>query len=235
MSTLTNTPPISPSLAQKRGKTKFDTKTLVALAMLTGLAYFVTFLSNFIPLKVAGFLEFDFKDTVILIGGFLYGPAAALMMTVAVSLIQFVTISSTGVVGLAMNLIATGSFCCTASLIYWHRPTLKGSIFGLASGGLVMTALMLLWNYAVTPGYMSVPRDVVVGMMLPVFLPFNLVKSGLNMGAVLLIYPAVERALTRAGLVKSVEREESPKKSLITAVGVFTLFVVLALTIAEAA
>lgn len=223
----------STPLVQGREKTKFDTKTLMALAMLTGLAYFVTFLSNFIPLKVAGFLEFDFKDTVIMIGGFLYGPMAALLMTVAVSLIQFVTISSTGVVGLAMNLIATGSFCCTASLIYWHRSTLKGALLGLSLGGVVMTVLMILWNYAITPLYMQVPRDVVVGMLIPVFLPFNLVKAGLNMGAILLLFPPVERALQRAHLVPQVNKEESGKKSLLTAMGVLALFVVMALTISE--
>ncbi|MFI3253499.1 MAG: ECF transporter S component [Eubacteriales bacterium] len=226
----------SHSNPQLRGNsTHLDTRTLVALAMLTALAYFVTFLSNFIPLKVAGFLEFDFKDMVIVIGGFLYGPGAAAMMVVAVSLIQFLTISSTGVVGLGMNLLATGSFACIASLIYWYRPNFKGAVLGLAVGGVSMTALMLVWNYAITPAYMDVPRSVVVDMLVPIFLPFNLVKAGLNMGATLSIYPTVQRSLSKANLVVNPEgnREENGKKAFLIAVMVLTVFVALACAIAE--
>ncbi len=213
--------------------THLDTRTLVAIAMLTALAYFVTFLSNFIPLKVAGFLEFDFKDMVIVIGGFLYGPGAAAMMVVCVSLIQFLTISSTGIVGLAMNLIATGSFACIASLIYWYRPNFKGAVLGLCVGGVSMTAMMLLWNYAVTPSYMNVPRSVVVDMLVPVFLPFNLVKAGMNMGATLAIYPTVQKALSSANLVVNPETRGEGKKAFLIAILVLTVFVALACAIAD--
>ncbi len=216
-------------------RTTYDTKTLVAMAMLTGLAYFVTFLSNFIPLKVAGFLEFDFKDMVIVIGGFLYGPMAALWMVISVSLIQFLTISSTGIIGLLMNVIATGSFACTASLVYWYRPRFSGAVLGLCTGGVVMTALMLLWNYAITPMYMGVPRDVVVGMLVPVFLPFNLVKAGLNMGATLSLYPTIMRTLSKANLAVNPEEqaEASKKKALLVAVTLLTVFIALACALAD--
>lgn len=224
----------SPELAKIRGNsTRFDSKTLVAMAMLTAIAYVLTFLSNFIPLKVAGFLEFDFKDVAIVVGGFLYGPGASAMMVVVVSLIQFITISSTGLIGLGMNLLATGSFCCVASLIYWYRPNFKGAILGLSLGGVVMTIMMLLWNYAITPMYMGIPREEVAAMLVPIFLPFNLVKSGLNMGVILAVYPSVMKALTRANLVQNPEegRETSVGKATAVAVGVFALFAVLALVI----
>lgn len=230
MSTATNTNPVNTSPKLRGNSTKMDTKTLVTLAMLTGLAYMVMFISKILP-NVNGFLEFDFKDMVIAIGGFLYGPAAAVMMVVSVSLLQFFTVSETGIIGLIMNVIATGSFCCIASLVYWYRPNFKGAVLGLTMGGLMMTVLMLLWNYAITPLYMGMPRETVAAMLVPIFLPFNLVKAGLNMGAVLTIYPTVMKALTKANLAQNPEevRETSEKKAIFVALGIFALFVVFAL------
>lgn len=225
METITNTVGQS---AHRGNKTKFDTKTLVTLSMFTGIAYMVTVMSNVFP-KVSGFLEFDFKDMVIVIGGFLYGPLASIFMTVAVSLLQFFTISSSGVIGLVMNVIATGSFCGTASLIYWYRPNFKGAVIGLISGAIAMTTLMLLWNYAITPLYMNIPREAVVAMLVPIFLPFNLVKAGLNMGAVLTVYPSVCKALTMANLAKNPEvenRETTKKKTFAISLGIFAVFIV---------
>ena len=48
---------------------------------------------------------------------------------------------------------------------------------------------------------MNVPRSVVAGMLIPTFLPFNLVKGGLNAGITMLIYKPVTDALRRAGLL----------------------------------
>lgn len=232
MSTITQeTNTLSPKL--RGNSTKMDTKTLVTMSMFATLAYVVTFLSDKIPFKVAGFLEFDFKDMVIVIAGFLCGPVAALMISLVVCFIQFISIGSSGLVGFAMNILATGSFATIASLIYWYRPNFKGALMGVVTGGLVMTALMLLWNYAITPSFMNVPRDVVVGMMLPVFLPFNLVKAGMNGGLILLLYPKLLDSLTKAGLVQNPEAPRDGKKAFVVSVVILTVFVALAAVISE--
>lgn len=70
-------------------------KTLVTLGMLTALAYAVMAVCKVIP-AVGGFLSFDLKDTVMAIGGFLFGPAAALAMAIVVPFIELFTVSDTG-------------------------------------------------------------------------------------------------------------------------------------------
>lgn len=42
------------------------------------------------------------------------------------------------------------------------------------------TIVMLFWNYLITPFCMGYPREAVVGLLLPVFLLFNLIKLRLN-------------------------------------------------------
>ena len=50
---------------------------------------------------------------------------------------------------------------------------------------------------------MGYPREAVVEMLLPAFLPFNLLKGGLNTAILFLIYKPVVSALRKAGLVES--------------------------------
>ena len=133
-------------------KSKMSTKTITSLAMLTGIAYVVMLCSKLLP-SVNGFLDFDFKDVIICIGGFTFGPMAAAVISILVAFIEFVTVSSTGIIGLIMNILATTSFCCTACYIYQKRHTMKGAVIGLGCGVVVLVCVMLLWNYLIMPLY----------------------------------------------------------------------------------
>ena len=72
---------------------KIDTKTIVSLAMLTAIAYIVMLLSKTMPSVM--FLDFDFKDVIICIGGFTFGPMTALLLSVMVAFIEMITIRDT--------------------------------------------------------------------------------------------------------------------------------------------
>lgn len=214
-------------------QSKMDVKTMVSLGMLTGIAYVVMLLSKMLP-SVNGFLDFDFKDVVICIGGFIFGPLSAAGISVTVALIEMMTISHTGPIGLAMNILATCSFCCTASLIYQRRHTKTGAVEGLAAGTCVLVAVMLLWNYLITPVYQGIPRDVIAAMLPTVFLPFNLVKGGMNMAATLLLYKPVVSALRRAGLVAPSRSGQAKKVStgfLLFSFALLATFVVCAMVL----
>ena len=173
---------------------------MTSLAMLTAIAYVVMYLSKMLP-QVLGFLQMDLKDTVICIGGFVFGPLAAAIIALVVALVEMFTVSDTGIIGCIMNVLATVAFCCTASFVYKKVHSKKGAVIGLALGTVCLTVVMLLWNYLITPIYMEMDRAVVAAMLPTVFLPFNLVKGGLNMAVILLLYKPVVTALRRARLV----------------------------------
>ena len=181
-------------------KSGLNSKTIALLGMLSAIAFIAKLISSIFP-TVSGFLSFDLKDVVIVIAGFMSGPLAAVIITVVVSVIEMITISSTGVIGLIMNILQSCAFACTASVIYRRNRSLKGAVIGLVSGVLLMTVLMLLWNWLITPLYMKVPRSVVVGMLLPVFLPFNLVKGGINATLAMLLYKPIVTTLRKAKLI----------------------------------
>ena len=209
-------------------------KTVATVAMLCAIAFVAKLVSNVLP-TVSGFLSFDLKDVVIVIGGFMMGPLTAVVVTVIVSLVEMLTISSTGPIGFVMNVLASCAFACTASVIYKRDRSMKGAVLGLVAGVLLMTGLMLLWNWLITPLYMNVPRETVVAMLLPVFLPFNLVKGGMNAALAMLLYKPVVTALRKAHLV---EESASAKGSgvkwgiVLVSVALTATFVLLALVLA---
>ena len=215
-------------------RSRIDLRTWVAMAMLTAVAYVVMYLSKMLP-SVNGFLDFDFKDVVICISGFIYGPLPAAIISIVVALIESVTISHTGPIGLLMNVLATCSFCCTATYVYKKRHTMWGAVLGLSLGVVALVAVMLLWNYLITPIYQGVPRDVVAAMLPTVFLPFNLAKGGLNMAATLLLYKPVVTALRKAHLVAPSQNNAPGKKLnvgfLLFSLALLATFVTLALVL----
>ena len=182
------------------GMRKFSTKKLVLLAMLAAVAYMIVAL---VRIPVVLFLKYEPKDVVITIGGFLLGPMASFVISLLVSLLEMVTISETGPIGALMNLLSTCSFACVAAFIYKKKHTLAGAVAGLAAGSVVMVVIMLLWNWLITPLYMGVERSAVEGLLLPAFLPFNLLKAGLNSALTLGLYKPLVTALRKTGLVET--------------------------------
>lgn len=176
------------------------TKNMTTMAMLAALAFLVMLVGRIPMVAAAPFLKYDPKDVIIIIGGFIFGPFAAFMISLVVSIIEMLTVSETGPIGAIMNLLSTCSFACLASVIYKKKHSIKGAVIGLVSGIALMVVVMLAWNYLLTPIYMGYPREAVAAMLLPVFLPFNLVKGGLNAGITLLIYKPVVMTLRKAGL-----------------------------------
>lgn len=195
------------------------TKNMTTMAMLAALAFLVMLVGRIPMVAAAPFLKYDPKDVIIIIGGFIFGPFAAFMISLVVSIIEMLTVSETGPIGAIMNLLSTCSFACLASVIYKKKHSIKGAVIGLVSGIALMVAVMLAWNYLLTPIYMGYPREAVAAMLLPVFLPFNLVKGGLNAGITLLIYKPVVMTLRKAGLapkstaVASATGANSPKEA----------------------
>lgn len=171
------------------------TKKLITIGMLCTLAY-AAVAAGRIPLVL--FLKYDPKDVIIVIGGFIFGPLTSLAVTVIVSVVQMFTISGTGILGCIMNIISSCSFACTAAFFYKRKRRLSGAILGLFCGIGCQVAVMMLWNYLITPIYMGYPRQAVVELLLPVFLPFNLIKGGLNAAITMILYKPVVTALRRS-------------------------------------
>lgn len=202
-------------------------RRMCAMAMLCALAFLAVAL---IRIPVVSFLKYEPKDVLLVIGGFLFGPVYGGLMCAVVSLVEMVTISDTGIIGFIMNMLSSGLFVCIAAGFYHRKRTLKSALLGLVVGVLAMTAGMLLWNYLITPLYMHVPRSTVAGMLWTVFLPFNLLKGGLNAALAMMLYKGVAGALRAAHLFPPISaNSRSVKKQPLVWLG--ALFVTITLVV----
>ena len=203
-----------------RNSKSYSVKQMVMLALLAAIAYMMV---SLVRIPVVLFLKYEPKDVIITIGGFLFGPMASFVVSLLVSLIEMVTISETGPIGALMNLLSTCCFACTASYIYKKNRTMTGAIMALVIGTVFMTGAMLLWNWLITPLYMGYPREAVAEMLVPVFLPFNLLKAGLNTAFVLFLYKPLVTALRKTGLIESREQSGGSTKMGASLLGILLL------------
>ena len=167
-------------------------KQLTAIGMLCALAYAATVIGR-VPLVL--FLKYDPKDIIIAISGLMFGPAASLWVALLVSFVEMLTISETGIWGFLMNVISSASFSCTAAFIYQKRPKFSGAMMGLLCGWGCMVFVMLHWNGLIAPIYMGYPREAVRELLIPVFLPFNLLKGGVNAVITIFLYKPIVTVL----------------------------------------
>ena len=180
---------------QKRNHEKV--RRMVVIAMFAAMAYAAMLV---IHIKV-GFLTMDVKDTIITLCGLYFGPLSALIISLVVPLLEFVTISDTAHYGLIMNILGSVSFSVTASLIYKWKKTFWGAITALATAACVVTGVMVLANLFITPHFMGTTTAQVRSMIPTLLLPFNLLKAIINVGLVLLLYKHLGNALRKAGFL----------------------------------
>ncbi len=190
-------------------KKKGFTKKLALAGMFAALAFTVAALCNVVPISLVGvpplssFLHYDGKDVIIALCGFILGPVYALAVSLIVAIIEM-AISHTGIIGALMNFLSSAIFACTAALVYKHKKDFYGAVIGLLSASVLTTLFMCGWNYIITPLYPPyMPRETIAKLILPGFLPFNLIKSLINSGITLIVYKPITTALRSAKLLES--------------------------------
>lgn len=198
------------------------TKKMATIAMLSAISFLLVFL---VRIPIVLFLHYEPKDVIIVLGGFIWGPLTALLVSVICAFIEMITISADGILGFIMNVLASSVFACTAALVYKKNHSVKNAVIGLIAGSALMIGIMMLWNYIITPIYLNIPREQVIPFLVPAILPFNFIKASLNAGLALLLYKPLVNALRKAGLL---EGQDSTKRAKTNYVLIFASLVVIA-------
>jgi riboflavin transporter FmnP len=202
-------------------------KKLSVAGMLCALAYLCMFIFR---IKVS-FLTFDAKDAILAILSLLYGPVWGVASSAVVALLEFLTVSDTGVYGLIMNFLSSATFTGVCGLIYKYKRNFSGAVVGVIAATLSLTGVMMIANLLITPYYMGVSRADVVGLIPVLLLPFNLTKSILNAALTMAVYKLFTTALKQTGLLtKNQEKSYTLSKKtvmiLVSSLAVVALSVV---------
>ncbi len=179
-----------------------NTRKITSMAVLAALSVVLVAIIH-IPMPAPiSFLEYDPADIPILICGFAFGPAAGLAVTLIASLIQGLTVSAhSGIYGIIMHVLATGTYTLVSAAIYARRKSKKTAAAAIGAGSLAMAAVMFGANLVVTPYFMlgAVNAQTVgtVLSLMPYILLFNFGKAIVNGVVTFLVYKRVSPILHR--------------------------------------
>ncbi len=175
--------------------TQRNTIKLAKMGMLAAISIVLVSFIHFPIFPAVAFLEYDPADISIFIGTFAFGPLAGVLLTVVVSVIQGVTVSAqSGIYGIIMHILATGSFVLVAGNLYKIKKSRKGAVIALLAGAVTMTVIMFFANLLITPLFMGCPIEAVKSLM-PFILGFNAVKAGINSLVTFVLYKRISRLL----------------------------------------
>ena len=185
-------------------QSKISTADIAKLAMMTAVSIVLLLIIR-IPFPPAPFLVYDPADVPIYITAFAFGPAAGLIVTLIVCLIQAFMLGGDGLYGFLMHFVATGIVAVVIGLMYARCKTKKRAVMSLAVAVVVAVVVMCVMNILVTPAYMGAPREAVIAMIPTVIIPFNLLKAGLNAVLTFILYKRVSGFLHGSSAVRAAE------------------------------
>lgn len=181
---------------------KFTAKKIVMIAIFGALSYVLMLFKFPLPF-MPPFMDFDLAGVPELLGTFLLGPAAGVIIVLIKLLIKLATVGTASMfTGEIQNFILSLSFILPASLVYQLSTKKSSALKGMLVGTAIVTFVACLSNIyfiipfytrlyglsmeaiiamtqAVNPMVDSVWKLVIIGIV-----PFNLIKYGVTTAVV---------------------------------------------------
>ena len=193
-------------------KTKIN--KLVIMAMFSAVAAVLMYVEFPITFIAPAFYEMDLSEVPVMIGSFMLGPCAGVIMEAVKVLLKLVLKgTSTAFVGDFANFILGCALVVPASVVYHTKKTKKRAIIGLVTGGIVLivsgvflNALYLLPKYSQLYG-MPVETFIKMGaainpaishiftFVILAVAPFNLIKATVVGVITMLLYKYLSRLI----------------------------------------
>jgi len=171
-----------------RNSNRWDTRQLVVMGLLCAIGVLLSFV-EFPIFPAAPWLKYDASFVAYMVAGFAYGPGAGL--AVGITAIVIHGLMDGNLWGAVMNILVLVGFLWPAAVIYMRKRTLGRAVVGLLVGCVCALAMAIVGNIVVTPIYSGMPREAVMDLILPVLLPFNAMKAGLNTVLILAVYKSI--------------------------------------------
>ncbi len=190
-------------------------KYVAKVGILTAVATIIMLLEVPLTFVAPAFYRLDLSESVILIGGFALGPAAAAIIELLKNLMNLLINGTvTGGVGELGNFLIGCALTVPAAFIYKFKKTRTGAVAALAVGTLSIAVIGAAVNYFVlVPAYTQVfaggDMGKIIGMGTVIFpwvtdlftfvlsctLPFNLIKGAICSLFCYILYKRVSSVL----------------------------------------
>ena len=171
----------------------WDVRELVTLAIFCAMSMALSFF-KFPIFPAAPYLLYDASGIVCLSAALMFGPVAGLV----VQIISWLPTLIMEPLGTLLTFVAMAGMVLTAGVIYkkWH--SFKGAVAGLLISVVPFIVLAIAMNFVITPLYtQGVTLADVAALVLPVLIPFNLLKCAINVAATILIYKPLSNLIKK--------------------------------------
>lgn len=180
------------------------TRMITGCALLIAVAVILQYIEISIPL-MPSFIKLDFSDLPELIGSFMYGPIAGILICGIKNLLH-IFVSQSGFVGELSNFLLGSVFVGVAGALYKRNKTKKNAFYSGIIGAVCMGLISLPVNYFIIyPMYYTIlgfPEVAVLSMyqvinphisnmveaLITFNMPFTVVKGLINVVICMLIY-----------------------------------------------
>lgn len=150
---------------------------LVLTGILAGMSLVLELFVHFPILSAAPFLLYSPGDLPIIVASVIIGPLAGVAAAFINATLFVVFTGEGGPWGAFMHFAASGGMALVIGCLARKTRALH---FSLLAGIVTRVALMVPLNLVVTPIYTGAPREVVLKMIVPAIIPFNLIHAGIN-------------------------------------------------------
>ena len=190
------------------------TRTMVSVGMLGAISVVLMLVEFPLPFIAPGFYKLDFSEIPVLIGSFMLGPCAGVIIEAVKVILHFcMKGTTTAFVGDFANFILGCMYVVPASIIYHTKKTRKMAIISLVAGGAILVvAGMLLNAWYLLPKYSELygmPMDVLIAMGTKVnasikdvfsfvalaVAPFNIIKALIDGTLTVILYKYLSHQL----------------------------------------
>ncbi|BDF32883.1 riboflavin transporter [Lachnospiraceae bacterium] len=203
--------------AGKKVQTRDDARMRVkkiAFIGLMGAVSAVLMLFRFPIPFMPPFLSFDFSGLMEMLGGFMFGPMAAVCIIIVKIMLQLVMQGSFSLgTGELQNLILSCAYVLPALIIYHRSKSKKMAVAGMAVSSVFVAVVAVFTNlYLIIPFYVKLfgmSMDDIIAMCSTVnpamknavtmalfgILPFNLIKYGVTSLITFIIYKRLSKVI----------------------------------------
>lgn len=203
-------------ISRKKEEKKVSGVTYMTFVSLLSAIAGVLMLFEFpLPFIAPGFYKVDFSEVPVVVGAFVLGPVAGVLIEfIKVVINLFVNGTTTAFIGEIANFLMGISFIIPAAMVYYFKKTKQKAVLGLVFGtafttvtGVLLNAYVLLPFYAAAFGGMenivaagtavNPAIDSVLTFCVLAVAPFNLLKFSFVSFLSLSVYRSLGRAIKR--------------------------------------
>ncbi len=174
--------------------------TTVYNSMFIVISLILGFFGRLSIFPVFPFLKLSFADIPVFLATLVSGIPSGILVLLISSGLRTIMFSSAGWLGFIMR--ANSIIMVVFIGLFYYKNSIKKiyKILWLSLGILICLTVKLIFNYFVWIGFFSVSRDLLDSLMLPMIIPYNLLKLIVTVGATFYLENPVKKIL------KSLER-----------------------------